>query len=340
MCFKALASLLNWAKIRFCCSVYLRVALPSGTEQCHKCVRIRVCVDLYAAVFVHSHIWWKPSDFIIYKWIGRAKKLWVCANCVVGKSGGRFWCETHWKRKMNVILLLSVAHNHLNWMHCARCAVLSLHPFKLQTYTERRCVGAEKKIMCKKCNSLCHCLIEHNAMGKSQTNANMDVIRFDAMRWGFRSFNSILSSFVQLFSPLLILHHFCIIIDAHTDCMRPATESSGMKCQLTNDIIFYLVRMDWETFNGRTIICFYWISAMTINWLTGKTVRLSEAPADDMAGCWMEWVYLHRKKGEDIFSIAAFQSQQTVNRTICNWKFEYPFEQCCVCSPFWWYFLV
>lgn len=83
-------------------------------------------------------------------------------------------------------------------------------------------------------------------MGKSQTNANMDGIRFDAMRWGFRSFNSILSFFVELFAPLLILHQFCIIIDAHILYATPATASSGMKCQLTNDIIFYLVRMDWN----------------------------------------------------------------------------------------------
>lgn len=40
-----------------------------------------------------------------------------------------------------------------------------------------------------------------------------------------------------------------------------------MKCQLT------FISYKWtETFNGRTIICFHWISAMTINWLTGKNM--------------------------------------------------------------------
>lgn len=89
-------------------------------------------------------------------------------------------------------------------------------------------------------------------------------------------------------------------------------------------MILYFISYEWtETFNGRTIICFYWISAMTINWLTGKNTRLSEAQSGGGGYDGGEWVCTCTKKKVKTYFQLLLQSQQTVNRTIRNWKFKH-----------------
>lgn len=174
------------------------------------------------------------------------KRLLVCVCVrVVGKSGGRFWCETHWKRKMNVILLLSVP---IIWIECiARCVIFTpiqtpnLHSTHTHTHSAR--YGCKK--LCVK-NVTRFVTVSLSTMQWANFKLMQIWMWFDAMRWRFFHSISFSLPLSWTISPFLILHHFCIIIDVYTVYATSHTESSETKCQLTNDIIFYLVRMDWN----------------------------------------------------------------------------------------------
>lgn len=160
------------------------------------CTRAHACMFLYAA-FVRSCMM-KPSDFIIYKWIGREKtRACVCVR-VCGCECRKKWRKIlMWNtlKKKNECHFAFVCCRTIIWIECiARCVIftpiqtpnLNKHT---HTHTDTQCSVWVQKIMCK--NVTRFVTVSSSTMQWANLKLMQIWMWFDSMLWVFLSLHSI-----------------------------------------------------------------------------------------------------------------------------------------------------